>query len=349
MSIVCFSLILLSVVSLRNVYADTCKKQLKIGVVLSLSAGPVASGDAIRKSIELADINIDTSNCVQFIFEDDRFQPKNTVTAVNKLIHTDKVDGLIIYGTPTSLAVSSLAERAKIPMIALSVLDRVVEGKNYIMKHWCTAERLNEAIVAETKKRNYKKVAIVSTINDAMLKLRNLFIDSDTVEVVSDDEFLKKDFDFSSIATRYKYKDLDAIYILLYPPQTALFAKRLREAGITTPFFGVHNIEDPNEVAVSRGALFGAWIANAHDGLGENYRQSYIDRYKELPGLGGGSGFDVAKMFIEASRQDVSLNKYLHSIVNFKGAFGTYRATTENDFNFGAVIKTVTEEGFELN
>lgn len=100
---------------------------------------------------------------MDFLFEDDQLLPKNTITIVNRFITVEKVDGLIVYGTPTSIAVGDIVERHKLPMIALSILGKVVQDKKYIVKHWCIAEKLNEAVSQEVRRRGYKSVAIVST------------------------------------------------------------------------------------------------------------------------------------------------------------------------------------------
>ena len=323
-----------------------CIHHYRIGVVLSLTGGPSSSGEGIKNSILLARQRFDSGNCVDFRFEDDQFQPKNTVIAVSKLLEVDRVDGVIVYGTPTSLAVTERLEREKVPMVALSILDRVVQGKQFVMKHWCTAERLNESVIQEVRKRGYKKVAIISTVNDAMLKLRDLYKKSAISEVVVDEEVNKDDLDFNALALKLKHSGADAIYLLLYPPQTGLFVKRFRQIEKEIPLFGVHNAEDSAEVAVSEGAMFGMWLANADDKTGENYYTTYLEHYAKTPTLGGGSGFDVAKMIIEGAHNSKNLNDYLHSIRNFSGAFGVYDATSDNDFNFKAKIKLVTPEGF---
>lgn len=325
-----------------------CRKRLKIGVSLPLSAGAVASGEAVRNSVILADEKYDRADCVQFLFEDDQLLPKNTVLAVNKFISVDKVNGLIVYGTPTSIAIGDIVEKQRLPLIALSILDRVVKGRSFIMKHWCTAERLNHAVLREAALKNYKSVAIVSTQNDAMLGLRDLFSKGSGALVVLDEEFARDDFNFAGVAAKINSLRPDAVYVLLYPPQPSVFMKQIRQAGSRVAAFGVHNIEDPDEVRASSGAMEGMWLANGDDGAGEDYRSDYLKRFAKEPGLGGGSGFDAAKMFIEAAYHENDVNEFLHGIRAFHGSFGTYNATPENDFDFTPVIKTITPDGFVL-
>jgi branched-chain amino acid transport system substrate-binding protein len=324
-----------------------CPKTLKVGVSLPLTAGAISSGEAVKNSIILADERYDARNCVQFIFEDDQLLAKNTLTVVNKFIEVDRVDGVIVYGTPTSIAVSDLIEKNKIPMIALSILGKVVQGRAHIMKHWCSAERLNNAVTSEAQKRGYKNIAIVSTQNDAMLGLRDLFVKDKVANIILDDEYVRDNNDFRSSIAKISANRAGAVYVLLYPPQTGLFMKQLRQQGFKGDAFGVHNIEDPHEVESSGEVMLGMWLANGDESAGEDYRSAYKRRFNEEAALGGASGYDSAKMFIEASQQDGDVNMFLHNLKNFHGAFGTYSATASNDFDFGAVIKVVEKDGFK--
>lgn len=323
-----------------------CQKTLKIGVSLPLTVGAISSGEAVRNSIILADERYDAGNCVQFIFEDDQLLAKNTLTVVNKFIEVNHVDGVIVYGTPTSIAVGDVIEKNKIPMIALSILSKVVQGRTHIMKHWCTAERLNQAVTLEAKKRGYRNIAIVSTQNDAMLGLRDLFVKDKVANISLDDEYVRDNNDLRSSIAKITASRADAVYVLLYPPQTGVFMKQLRQQGFTGDAFGVHNIEDPHEVESSGEAMLGMWLANGDESAGEDYRSAYKKRFNAETALGGASGYDSAKIFIEASQQNGDVNAYLHNLKNFHGAFGTYNATANSDFDFGAVIKIVEQDGF---
>ena len=320
-------------------------KKRTIGVVAPLSGTAHSWGETVKNSVLLASKQFDSAHAVTFLFEDDQLQPKNTVTAVNKLILEDKVDGLIVYGSPTSLAVNSLAEQAKVPMIALSIVDRVVEGKKYVMKHWVPARTENDLISAEVRRHGYKRVAIVTAQNDAMLLLRNLFRESAAAEVVLDEEFPRENTDFRATVARIRSAAPDAVYVLLWSPQPGTFAKQLREQGYTGPIFGSHNLEDANEVKAAGGALEGAWLATGDDRNAIDYLSAYKSAYQSSPTAGGVDGFDVAAMFIAVS-QSPDLNAALHGLKGFRGGFGVYGATEHNDFNIPAVLKQVTGESF---
>lgn len=304
-------------------YAENkkCQKNIKVVVILPLSSGPTSSGEAVKKSILLADDKYDKKECVDFHFEDDQFQPKNTLTLVNKHIAEKRVDAFIIWGTPTSLSASIVTERHKIPLIALSMFDKVVENKRYVVKHWSRAEDINLKITEEVQRRGYKTVAIFSVQNEATLKLRDLFREKTSAEIILDEEFTRDVTDFRSSISRIDKKRTDAIYVLLFPPQVAPFAKQLKELGFHKDIFGATNLQDLNEVKASEFSLVGAWLVNANDAKGEEYSKDYFEKYGERTIVGGGSGFDTAKMLIEVTYQEEKdLNTYIHNLKNFSGS-----------------------------
>lgn len=220
-----FSLIIAIILAI-NLEAEA----IRVGVVAPLSGGASNNGLSIANAIRLADQKYDSNNQVEFIFEDDQLKPKLTVAAVNKLILVDKVSALIVFGSPTSLAVNDIAEKNKVPMIAMSIVERVVEDKQYVVKHWVTALAENQALKKELDQRNYQSIAIVATQNDAMLRLKDLCTDND-LPVVFSEEVTPEELDFKAIALKVKNAQPDAVYNLLWAPQPGVFAKMLRQVG----------------------------------------------------------------------------------------------------------------------
>lgn len=321
---------------------DSWANPLKIGVVAPLTGPAATSGETVRNSIILAQEKFDPQKSVDFVFEDDQLQPKNTVTSVNKLISHDRVDGLIVFGSPTSLAVNSIAEQNKLPMVALSIVDKVVAGKSYVFKHWVSSRVENELVVAEVKRRGYNRIAIIASTNDAMLAMRDHFAASKFVDIVYSEDFPSEESDFRSAVTKIRQANPDAVYNLLWSPQPAIFAKALRGGGYVGPMFGVHNLEDPKQIEASDGTLNGAWFVTGDDSAAAEYYRDYEQRFGVSPAAGGPNAFDVAKMYIEAIKVN-DIAKFLRSLNNFHGAYGEYGATGHNDFMIKAAKKSIAD------
>lgn len=321
---------------------DSWADALKIGVIAPFSGAAAASGETVRNSILLAQEKFDSQRTVNFVFEDDQLQPKNTVVSVEKLIAQDRVNGLIVFGSPTSLAVSSIAEKNKVPMVALSIVDKVVAGKSYVFKHWVASRAENELVVAEVQRRGYTRVAVVASTNDAMLALREHFIASKIADIVYSEDFSRDETDFRTAVAKIRIANPDAVYNLLWSPQASLFARALRDGGVIVPMFGVHNLEDPSQIEASGGALNGAWFVTGDDSLAAEYYRDYKARFGAAPVAGGPNAFDVAKMYIEAAKSK-NIPDFLRNLNNFHGAYGEYGATGNNDFMIKAAIKSITD------
>ncbi len=329
----------------QTVTAECLRPRLRIGAVIPLSAGPVSIGKSIMEGIILADEIHDRSGCVEFIFEDDQGLAKNTVLAVQKLIMEDKVKGLIISTAPTALAVNDIAEQYKIPMVALSILQKVVGTRRYVINHFVTVEEETRVALDEFKRRGYNTVAVLSTINDAMLSLRDHFVSAlDSKTVLLNEELRRDDFDFRTISSRINKLSPDAVYVLLYPPQTGLFIKQLRAAGFSGDIFGAHNIEDFHEIEVSQGAMNGMWYVNG-DESGDSFHSAFKKRFGNNASVGGANGYDVAKLFIEAATSQ-DINEHLHRVKGFQGAFGKYDATGQGNFHIPGTVKEVRGTDF---
>jgi branched-chain amino acid transport system substrate-binding protein len=338
-------LVLILALTLPSLGVAECP--LKVGVTTALSGSLASIGTSVKNGVRMADREWDKNSCVKFIFEDDSFTPRNAVSAARKLLDIDHVQGLIVFGAGGALAVAPLAEAVHVPMIAIAIDRSIVTGRQYVMKHWPTTEVETAELVGEVKRRGYKSVAVIATTQDAMLGLRQVFVDKVSVPILIDESFLPVESDFRAIVPRIKAQNVEAVYLVLLPPQLALFAKQLRAIGYTGELFGAHQLENLDEVRAAEGALNGAWFVSGGDAAADpTFARRYRAIFKEDLHHGAYNGYDVAKMFI-LGQAEKDLNLYLHNLRDFSGVMGTYSTTAENDFTLPVSLKVVTARGFE--
>ena len=170
------------------------------------------------------------------------------------------------------------------------------------------------------------------------------------VEVTYSEDVPSEEKDFKSLITKLKTKEkeIDAVLVSLFPGQLGVFAKQLRESGITKPLFGTETMEDANEVKISHGALVGGWYVNAGDGSGD-FLKTYRDRFPGVSSFSSANGYDAVLLFAAAATKGVrgdGLAEFLSSIKDFSGALGRYSSTGDHRFSLPAQIKVVTPEGF---
>lgn len=332
------------------VFAES-KDKIKVGISLPLS-GVAPFGVAVKNGIELfySTLPKDQKEKFELIYEDDQNSSIKAVSVYKKLREFDDIDVLITCTSNTSKAVSSLANRDKIPQIAIASDYGVVENKDYAVNLWVTPDSETEKLIKEVRKRGYKKLARISAIHDGTLAFKKSFdkYNQGSVSIVDDREVTTDLLDFKSIIQRIKRKkDVDAILVNLYTGQNGVFAKQAKEMGLAYPLFNYELFESEQEVKLSKGTLIGAWYVQASAG-DNKFLDKYRKAYPKAPTFGAANGYDAIGLIVSAVNLNQDINKYLHSVKDYKGALGKYSAKGDNTFTLPAVIKTITKDGFKV-
>lgn len=320
--------------------------KLRIGVVGPLTGALQPVGVSLKNSVIMADHLLDTADQVEFIFEDDGFDPKQTVSAVTKLITADHVKGLIVFGSGTAMAIADIAERSHIPTMALSMSDKVVEGRQSIYRLFLTANAQTRVIENEVKIRHYPSLAIVASSHEAMIRLRDRFLDTHPANVILSEELVPSDTDLRAVALRVKTAGPKAVYLLMMPPQLSSFAKQLREAGYKGELFSTIQAQNLAEVKAAAGAMEGLWFSTFDDSEARWFYDQYKTAFAEPAMPDGLFGFDAAKLFIQGATSSDVLSS-LVAVKNFSGLLGDYDISEYHTFVPATALKAVEGQGFK--
>lgn len=110
---------------------------IKLGVIGPFSGDEKAKGlggtEGIKTAMQVAPL-LGNGDKIELVIEDDQNQPEQTVSALKKLANEDKVSAVLLMSTSASaLAVRSLADNIKIPVLAmLATHPDITLGNNYI-------------------------------------------------------------------------------------------------------------------------------------------------------------------------------------------------------------------------
>ena len=312
----------------------------KIGVVVALSGHLAAVGTAIKNSVTLAWEKHGGKEAPELIFEDDGFLSRNTVSAVNRLLALDGMAAIITFGSGTSLSVSDIIEAREIPHIALAIAEKVNTGKKFVVRHFVSTDALNKKIVEEVKRREYKNIALITTVQEAMIAQREHFLADLNERVIINKDVLPDDTDFRSIVARIKAEAPAAVGLFLLPPQISIFARNLRGAGFKGEIFGSLPMGVVSEIRAAGGALEGAWFVSGDDRGAKEFYREYEARFGDSGFAEIAHAFDATKMVLEGLRSN-DLNNYLHTVQGFSGILGTYGADGKNGYNVGIIVKKI--------
>ncbi|HQH28216.1 MAG TPA: ABC transporter substrate-binding protein, partial [Oligoflexia bacterium] len=274
-------------------------------------------------------------------------QAARAIAATKKLVEQDKVLGVIVFGSGTSAAVSLLLERKKIPAITIAMSEDVVRNREFIFRHYLPLSAQSNAIAAEVDRRNYHRIAVIATQQEAMLRFRDVFRQRFVNRIVLDEQVLPGEVDFSALVTRLRRANPEAVYLLLMPPELSVLPRRLREAKLEAEFFGSAQLQNPAVLAAANGALDGVWFTGVDDRRAQPLFREYQREFGELPVPDAVHAYEAALLFIAALRNvPDDVRSYLANPSGFRGALGEYGIVPPNTYEVGAVLKQITPQGF---
>jgi ABC-type branched-subunit amino acid transport system substrate-binding protein len=331
------------------------QQRTKVGVIVGTTGLAAASGLSVKRGIELADRSFDGANKVDFIFEDDSFQAKNAVSAADKLISHDHVDALITFSGSTSLAVSLVAERRGVPMVAVTALSKVSAGSDLIRTIFVPPDDLARMIGAEVVLRQVARVALITSTQEALLGLRTAIrasllehaahtITESHSFVVFDEEIVPGDVELSSLTSRMLQRNPDVIISLTLPPQSATLAKLLRNQKYAGKVIVGPPTYNYQEISAAQGALAGALLVGPLSGPSSGFFRLYHDTFHEQSVAEGMYGYDAATLLIEAAASG-DIKRFLAESKSMKGAAGVYIKDAENLFAVPGEMKVITSDG----
>jgi branched-chain amino acid transport system substrate-binding protein len=333
-------------------------EKFRIAVIIPLSGQVASLGTYVRKGIDLAIESLPSRerDTLEVIYEDDQFDPVQTIGAYRKLKATGKIDAVFVVGSPPANALGPITEKDKTILVAIGASDpSIAVGKTYSFIHWVIPPVLGEKLADEMMKRDFKKIAfVVADVTGAIADV-DAAIDAlkkrDAGErVIYRQDFIKNTTDYRSVLTKIRQEKADAVVAVLFSGALASFAKQFRELRIQADLIGMETFEDEAEVKASNNTLVGAWYVNASDSTSE-FVEAYKKRYQEHPGWGTGNGYDSLKLISLAVKNVGSssdkIRDFLRSVKDYSGATGTYSASGDNRFTLPAALKKVTQDGFE--
>lgn len=319
-------------------------EKLKVGVIAPLTGPLKEHGYAIVAGLELGIKHANCGESTTLFIEDDAYEPKNTLTAARKLIETNHIQILMIVGSGPTHAVAPLAERAKLPVLALAGDASVATNRPFIIRLRKSAEEEGIDIADLARKHGASKIALVCSQNEFTLSVCNGIQKSAPSQVIFREDLTPDTTDFRIHALKIKTLQATHIIPILVPGKLGLFAKQLAELGLQIPLLGGVFFESSSDIESSGGALGGASY------IMPDTSPEFKAIYEELDSVAAGSiawgaiFYDVGRMIctMQGSKQDPLT--YFKSIKGFNGAVGeiSFRAINGDQyFSYPFIEKTL--------
>ncbi|MCB0319987.1 MAG: ABC transporter substrate-binding protein, partial [Bdellovibrionales bacterium] len=211
----------------------TTIEKYPIGIILPLSGSAASYGKYAKNSIDLAYNALPESDRskIELFYEDDQLISQKSVAAYRKLRAEKNIQAAFVFGSGIGNALVPITEREKVILMAIGASDgSIAKGRQYAFLHWVTPDREATIYAEELKKRDYKRLAIVSYEHEGAIALMNAVKEAMekigiSDRLVSEQTFVSTDIDFRTHITKLRSLSVDGVILLLFPGSLSSFAK----------------------------------------------------------------------------------------------------------------------------
>lgn len=326
----------------------TEKQTMKIGIVLPLSGPAGTLGEATKKSVDLALSKLSPAEKenIEVIYADDQFDPKQTVSVTQKLIDVDKVNAIIAYSSPSSVAASYIAENASVPMIGLGNAPDINTNKKWVVRYMLGPEVQADAIEKQLLNGKYKKIALVwnqsdgpKSVHDSLVKI----LPERGYTIVADESVTKGEMDFKTSVAKIRAAKPDVI-VAYISPQVGVFAKQAQDVKLNIPLVSGPVFEIVDQIKAAQGGLDNQLFVSNDNVV---FIDDYYTTYGSYPTIAGDYAYDAVTQFAKnAGKSKEEIMVALRQ--NFSGVSGSYVYNADGSFDVVQVVKRWNGEKFEV-
>ncbi len=332
------------------------KETIKIGLIAPLT-GPVPEcGDNIKTGVDVAlqEMKQKYGDKIELVIEDDRFDPKESVNAIKKMIEADGIK--IIIGSCSSsstLAIAPIAEENKVLLFTpVSFAAKISESGDYIFR---AALRSTEGapVLADFLRTNLSatKAAVIYVNNDYGVSYLNEFkkeFEKLGGQVVLSEAQEPNARDFRASLVKARNSSADVIFIPLLGSQFIPFIQNTKELGIEMPIIATNTLEREEYFSILNSSGDGVFVVTpidfSHESLEKNQEgRNFFEGLKnysktKIPNTERAKSYDVMKILgkivIEkCGNNSECVKNELYKIRNYTGAGGVFDINENGDFD----------------
>jgi branched-chain amino acid transport system substrate-binding protein len=292
---------------------------------------------------------------LELLVEDNRSEPQPTVTAVNKLIVSDKV-AVILNGCSSAgnAAAAPVAMRGAVPLIICGIYpaDMKPEEKRWIYSMFPPPPfEVLPRFEYLQKKTQLRKVGVLYDPTP-YANLQKKIAESDAgkygLTIVGVEQYKANDTDLSAQLSKLKAAGAEAIVKMGAGPSTITAAKNMRQLGLRLPLLSsVEDLAVFKQAAEALGEDF-FFVANppqVYEAVPEGptrraikiFLEAWQAKHADRDPTWGGRGWDALHVAVEAmkaanSTEGAKLRDALEGVTAYSGTNGVYTFSAESHY-----------------
>jgi branched-chain amino acid transport system substrate-binding protein len=317
-------------------------------------------GSAIRDGIELAaaEDGRDARPHIRLVYDDDRGNPRDAVSAVRRLIDVNHVPA-IIGGAMSSTAESTLpvADQAQVVLLSPTATKPDLVGRSsYFFRLW-PSDNYDGSVMAQAAYRQLRlrRVAILYVNVAYGVGITDVFARNFQQlggQIVSRDGYAQGQTDFRTLLTRIAAQRPDAIYIPGYVAEVGNILRQARELNLQIRFIGVNSFYDPQLLEIAGPAAEGAVftyptfdVASADPAV-RNFVSAFRARYHRDPDAFAAQGYDAYRVMRlglgrASGTSGSAIRDGLRAIGRYSGPGGSFQFSPNGDVEKPLRLMTV--------
>jgi branched-chain amino acid transport system substrate-binding protein len=331
-----------------------------IGAILSATGPNSPLGEPERKVLEMMEDQINAAGGVlgrplKIVIEDDKTDPKEAVTAANRLIQQEKAVALIAAsGSAPTLAVKEITAQQGLPQISMAASSDISDKapNEWI---WSTPHKnglaVARALTYISEGLQVKKIAVLydegAFGSNGMAEIENS-AGSFGLEIVAAESYKTSDTDLTAQLTKINGSDPEVLMVWGTNPGPALAAKNMKQLGMDVPYVGSHGIANKTFIELGADAVEGVVFPAgrllvpssitdpAQKAVTDGFIAAYQAAYNgESPNTFAGYAFEAISLLVAAietagSTDPAAIQSALNSTQGFPGPDGIYNYSETN-------------------
>ena len=351
----CIAVVLLALILAPSVLL--AKSVYKIGGIFSSTGRASFLGDPEKKTMEMMVDQINAAggidgHMLEAVIYDSEGDPAKAVSAVNKLIHKDRV--LAIIGpstTPTTMAIVNFVQRARVPLISCAAGVKITSPiKPWVFKTAQSDLLAVAAVYKHLQAKGIKKIGI-STVSNSFGESGKHQLESQAsaygLTIVRAESFGAKDTDTTAQLTKIKSASPQAIICWGTNPGPAVVARNVKQLNIDIPLYQSHGVASPKFIELAGDAAEGIVLPTGKilviDLLEDTdpqkkvlmqYRDEYAKAHDAHVSGFGGYAFDAMNLLARALEgsggNKNKIRDALETMPPYVGATGEFRFSAKD-------------------
>lgn len=324
---------------------NSCNQQkqqsIKIGAIFS-STG--VAGDYGKKSVEGIKFAVDAINAsggiagkqIEIVYEDAKSNPKDAISALNKLVTIDKVKIILgdVYSSTTKVLIDNLQNDILLFAPGASSPELTNAKPNFI-RNWTSDDFDGSAMANIVLSNGISEISTLTQNSDYTISLNKAFVaefQKGSGHILSQFNFDSEKNDYKPLLQKLKDKGIKNIYLTALSKEMGLLLKQAKELDFSPQWFTnlTVNSDDCKKIAGStrNGVIFSQPYINLNNS-GE-VSQKFISEYKKKNGSEPDEtvchAYDAMNILADAMKHEgtntANLINYINKIKNYNGLSG---------------------------